>query len=205
LSYDFKMVRKPSVGLPGWASDYDDPGYFQSSGAGIAFLGGVLFMTGAMIRHDIALPEWPPDEGAPDAERLSRLAGEYFCYTDEGEQAPGYSLQPTGEEVRRYEAYQKELQRVLVSETPTPSKIADIKFGRIAGWLVTEREANTISMALRECVEVGMEAWLATQPASQFKKPAMRIVESDDSATEFLNRFRLFNELATTHGGYRIL
>lgn len=196
MSYDMQMAIWPTHLIAGYVPPFPDQyGLFMISNRAMYDMEDVMTIAGVLDTETVPepLPDWPPK--GISQKRIDKL-GAVFCI-DGAEVNVGHDcIYPlTSREERLFEAWAEQTNAILCRRSDLPGKVPAHKFQSHAGWFVCPEECQVIA--------TGLLAGLKHDKATLIS-PYVQSGMSTRAATAWIRRWALFNQMAATHGGYRV-
>lgn len=196
MSYDMLMVYTPEALPEGYVPPLPEQnGRFLISNRAMYAMEDVMTIAGVLDTACAApvLPNWPP-EGISQ-KRIDKL-GAVFC-VDGAEVTVGHDclLPLTGREERIFEGWAEKANAVLTRRSDQPGKVPAYKFQSQQNWFVCPEECLLIGEGLMTGLKRRKTA-LSAPYVSDGMGPR--------TATAWVRRWAVFNQIAAGHGGYRV-
>lgn len=183
------MIHRPSQPIVGYIPQNEDNlGYFRFHNAA---MGGMLDIMNEAGTLDVELeqdeiPKWPPEGIAAD--RIDELGAFIF----DGREPTSL---PTSSEMAVIEEWRSAADTVLGKRSTQNGKVPVFKFLSNDYWIVFPEECLAIASGLRQALEQNKPNIIPTEEESGM---------APDEAREWILSWVSYNEVAATHGGYRV-
>lgn len=196
MGYDMQMAIPPDELIAGYVPPLPgQEGRFLFSNRAMDDMVEVMTIAGVLDTEAAPepLPTWPPK--GISQKRVDKL-GAVFCI-DGAEGNVGHDcIYPlTSREERLFEAWAEEANAVLTRRSDVPGKVPAYKFLSQQAWYVCPEECQLLATRVLAGLDQDRGALLA---------PYVRSGMTAEEAAAWIRRWALFNQMAATHGGYRV-
>jgi len=195
MGFDIFMNEEPrEIGTDYEPQFEEDPRYWRFVSVGMRGMLELMHKAG-VIDTNLSSPEFPwPPEGFAE-ERVAEI--EEWVFQDSEPEA-----EPTDDEKKVLRPLRKQVAQIRGTRSRNPELVPAFKFQTNDGWIIDEEECLLIADALRDAVARSRKFMGLF---SSFLPSKEETGISKKEAAEWILNWAAYNELASRHGGYKVL